>query len=217
MVGKRVLRKIPLLAPLLSPFYRDARAFWGRRRFLQLRHQRPLKIVLGSSGEFEPGWVPTDAEYLNLLEPDEWAHMLLPQSVEAFMAEHVWEHLTLDEGRRAAALCFEHLRPGGHLRIAVPDGNHPDSAYIALVTPGGAGPGADTHQLLYTADLLVAMLSSVGFEANLLEYWDGDGQFHFQDWSSEGGHIRRSRRYDRRNQGGELVFTSLIVDGRKPA
>lgn len=41
--------------------------------------------------------------------------------VNAFVAEHVWEHLSLPDAHRATRNCERHLRPGGRLRIAVPN------------------------------------------------------------------------------------------------
>lgn len=41
--------------------------------------------------------------------------------VDAFVAEHVWEHLSLPDAHRATRNCARHLRPGGRLRIAVPN------------------------------------------------------------------------------------------------
>jgi predicted SAM-dependent methyltransferase len=46
------------------------------------------------------------------------------------LAEHVWEHLTEEEGLAAARACFKYLSPGGFLRVVVPDGLHPDPAYV---------------------------------------------------------------------------------------
>lgn len=40
---------------------------------------------------------------------------------DAFVAEHVWEHLSLADAHRAAQNCHRYLRPGGRLRLAVPD------------------------------------------------------------------------------------------------
>ncbi|CAM9609704.1 unnamed protein product, partial [Choristocarpus tenellus] len=40
---------------------------------------------------------------------------------DAYLAEHVWEHLTLQDAHRAAANCFASLREGGRLRLAVPN------------------------------------------------------------------------------------------------
>lgn len=137
-------------------------------------------------------------------------------SRKAFLAEHVWEHLEPDEARAANANCFEFLKPGGRLRLAVPDGLHPDPDYVERVRPGGTGEGAADHKVLYTFKTLKELLEEAGFEVELLEYWDESRTFHFREWSSEDGHIRRSMRFDPRKQDGSLPYTSLIADARKP-
>ena len=109
-----------------------------------------------------------------------------------------------------------YLKPGGVLRLAVPDGFNPSNEYIEYVRPGGTGPGADDHKVLYTYKSMKERLERAGFKINLLEYWDKNGKFHYTDWTDEGGRIRRSRRYDPRNQDGRLHYTSLIVDAIKP-
>ena len=50
-------------------------------------------------------------------------------SIDAILAEHVWEHLAEEEGLAAAKCCYRYLRPGGYLRVAVPDGFHPDANF----------------------------------------------------------------------------------------
>ena len=56
----------------------------------------------------------------------------------------------------------------------------------------------------------------VRFQVRLLEYWDEQGQFHYHDWDENAGFIGRSKRFDTRNQGEKLGFTSLIIDAIKP-
>ena len=56
------------------------------------------------------------------------------------------------------ANCYEFLRPGGRLRIAVPDGFHPEPGYIEYVRPGGTGIGADDHKVLYNYQSLRKLL-----------------------------------------------------------
>ena len=174
------------------------------------------KVVLGSSGFSWPGWAVTDRDTLDVVSRDSFLHHGAPGTIDAFLAEHVWEHLTPDEVVRANRNCYEFLRPGGHLRIAVPDGYHPDPSYIDYVRPGGSGAGAGDHKALYNYRSLGRMLREAGFLVDLLEYWDEFGRFHYKEWSSAEGHVMRSRRYDRRNQDGSLSFTSLIVDAIKP-
>jgi len=140
-----------------------------------------------------------------------------PNSIKAFVAEHVWEHLTESEAIQANANCYEFLRAGGRLRIAVPDGFHPEPGYIEYVRPGGTGLGSDDHKVLYNYQSLKKLLEQAGFIVQLLEYWDEHGHFYFKEWSSKDGHIRRSKRYDPRNQNRSLAYTSLIADAIKPA
>ena len=186
------------------------------------REPRPLligeakRIVVGAGRTSFPGWLATDRATLDLLERDDFTRHWAPGTRTAFLAEHVWEHLSGEQGKQAAANCFEFLRPGGRLRIAVPDGWNPDPAYREHVRPGGSGPGADDHKILYTAATLTALLEGAGFRCALLEYWDEAGRFHATDWDARQGHILRSRRFDPRNQDGTLRYTSLIVDAIKP-
>jgi predicted SAM-dependent methyltransferase len=129
----------------------------------------------------------------------------------------VWEHLTPEAARTGAENCFEFLKPGGRLRIAVPDGFHPDPSYIEWVRPGGTGPGCDDHYHLFHHRSLSEILRNAGFEVQLLEYWDEKGRFHQSDWSREDGPIRRCAKDDPRNADGKLNYTSLIIDAIKPS
>jgi predicted SAM-dependent methyltransferase len=176
-----------------------------------------LRLVVGASGQAQPGWIASDISSLNLLAEQDWRTCLRPASLDAILAEHVWEHLSPAAGRAAAARCWHYLRPGGYLRLAVPDGLHPDPAYRAAVRPGGHGAGAADHQVLYTYRSLSALLVEVGFQVHLLEYFDESGQFHFQPWAPATGMIRRSSRFDWRNQSHPLSYTSLIVDAIRPS
>lgn len=179
---------------------------------LRLLRPGPRRVVLGASGYGQAGWLSTDISTLNLLAEKDWQARFAERSLAALLAEHVWEHLSAEEGALAARRCWRYLRPGGHLRIAVPDGLHPDPAYIAAVRPGGTGPGANDHKLLYTYRSLGELLTSAGFVVRLLEYFDEQGQFHATSWNPADGLVRRSLRFDPRNSGGQPVYTSLIVD-----
>ncbi|HUU83732.1 MAG TPA: hypothetical protein VM243_09530 [Phycisphaerae bacterium] len=188
----------------------------ARERLLQARGIRPLRIVVGASGEAPQGWLVTEQDFLNLLDPTTWQTFFDKPCVDAILAEHVWEHLTLEEGRQAARVCFDYLRPGGYARVAVPDGLHPDPAYRECVRPGGSGAGADDHKVLYTHGLLSEVFESAGFTVSLLEYFDASGTFHYVDWDPDDGLIVRSRRFDERNCDGHNHYTSIIIDAVKP-
>ncbi len=191
--------------------------WFKRHRLRRALKVPPRRLNLGAANTVFPGWQATDIDTLNLLSLEDWSFYSPPGGVDALMSEHVWEHLTPDQGLTAASLCREFLKPGGNFRIAVPDGFNPNPAYREHVRVGGSGPGADDHKVLYTHVSLTEMLRAAGFVVQRLEYWDARGRFHHQDWDPESGMIRRSRRFDPRNQDGKLEYTSLILDARRPA
>jgi len=174
-----------------------------------------LKIVVGASGFYEKGWTPTDIEYLNMLNDNDWKNFFKEDSIDAILGEHVWEHLSEEDGLLAFKNCFKYLKHGGYLRIAIPDGFHPKEEYINHVKPGGTGIGADDHKILYNYQSLTNSLYRAGFRINLLEYFDENGRFHTVPWKAEDGFIKRSKDHDPRNATGELNYTSLIVDAIK--
>jgi predicted SAM-dependent methyltransferase len=185
-----------------------------KQRLEQVRSAK--KVIIGAAGIPCPGWVETELYLLDVTDRSTFLQYWKPSSISAFFAEHVWEHLDKESGEIANRNCFEFLNPGGRLRLAVPDGFKPDPDYINWVRPGGNGPGAKDHKILYDYKLLTVKLEQSGFRVVLLEYWDEKGDFHFRDWSSEDGHVRRSSRYDPRNQDKPLAYTSLIVDAIRP-
>jgi len=186
-----------------------------RQRLIHGAKQRPCRIVIGASGHFDPGWIPTDVHLLDLLHPEKWTEYLGEASVDAFLAEHVWEHLSPEDGVIAARTCHRFLRPGGYLRVAVPDGFHPDPAYIDWVKPNGVGPGCDDHRVLYNHQTFAPIFEAAGLEVHLLEHFDSAGQFHFSKWNPADGRIERSSRFDERNSDGSLKYTSLMLDAVK--
>jgi predicted SAM-dependent methyltransferase len=193
---------------------RDEKSLLLKRLKKQIK-KRPLKIVVGAGGIFEEGWVETDIHTLNLLEIKDWENLFKKKKIDIILAEHVWEHLTVSDGKLALSNCYKFLKNGGHIRIAVPDGFNPNPGYIDYVKPGGNGAGADDHKILYDYKLLKSCLEESGFRVNLLEYFDEEGKFHFNEWDTNEGMIRRSKRFDERNKNGFLNYTSLIMDGVK--
>lgn len=179
--------------------------------------QTPCRLVVGASSMVPGGWTGTEIEDVNLLQPVTWERFFRPDSIDAILAEHVWEHLSAENGRLAAETCYHFLKPGGYLRMAVPDGYHPDPGYIEHVRPGGGGPGCDDHKVLYNYKVLSSLFEEAGFQVKLLEYFDEVGQFVREHWDPAKGMIRRSERFDCRNQGGRLTYTSIVLDAIKPS
>ena len=187
-----------------------------RTSLLKAAQKGPVRVVIGSNGVFQPGWHPTEADFLDLLRPAQWEEIFSRHPVEAVLAEHVWEHLTEAQGLEAARTCFRFLMPGGTLRAAVPDGLHPDPQYHNWTKPGGCGPSADGHKLFYTYHTFCKVFEQAGFAVELLEYFDERGEFHATDWDPSAGRINRSLRFDRRNADGKPHYTSIILDATKP-
>ncbi|WP_045233994.1 class I SAM-dependent methyltransferase [Deinococcus pimensis] len=180
----------------------------------------PLNVIIGAGDQAWDGWTPTHREELDLTDPASFERWFGERRADAFLCEHVWEHLTLEQGAEAARLCFEYLRPGGWLRCAVPDANFPDEAYQRTVRIGGPGPAdhpAADHRVVYDARTLRRVFESAGFEVELLEYCDDGGRFHYHGWDVTTGPIYRSLLLDHRNRDGRLGFVSLIVEARRPA
>jgi predicted SAM-dependent methyltransferase len=206
--------------PILRQVYRPCRAAIAKRRLKSAvgRVQKaggPLKIVIGANRKFQPGWIPTEIYTLNILKLEEWRSYFADNSIQMLLAEHVWEHLSPEDGIQAAKLCRRFLKPGGHLRVAVPDGFFPDARYIEFVRPGGTGPSADDHKVLYNYKSFKLAFESAGFDVALLEYFDEAGHFHENEWDLEDGKILRSKRFYNGHNFGDLKYRSLILDARK--
>jgi predicted SAM-dependent methyltransferase len=178
----------------------------------QMGSTRPLNVVIGAGGTAFEGWFSTDSNILDITSPHDWRKLFKPESIDRLLSEHVLEHLSEPECKMALTQCYRYLKPGGLLRIAVPDGYRKDADYVAEVSPP-----KDGHQVLFTVDTLVPLLESVGFRATPLEYFDAQETFHFFQWDEADGYIERSLRFDTQEEfkRDNLFYTSLIVDAKK--
>lgn len=146
---------------LLNLLLKPRQVYLKAKRYYQFTNSQ--KIVIGSSNIPQTGWLLTNEDELDITQRDDFVKYWKPNTRLAFLAEHVWEHLTLEESEKALRNCFEFLGCGGRLRIAVPDGFHPDPEYIEYVRPGGTGLGSDDHKVLYNYHLLSEALKMLGF------------------------------------------------------
>lgn len=174
-----------------------------------------MKLIIGAAETSQDGWISTDKNQLDVTNRSDWEKITSQGLADRILSEHVWEHLTLEDSRIANRLVFEFLKPGGIYRVAVPDGFHTSPDYIEYVKPGGYGAGAFDHKVLYNYKTLSASLIEAGFEVDLLEYWDEEGNFRHKKWSIQDGKVERSMGFDDRNKGGKLNYTSLIIDAIK--
>ncbi|SRR5581483_784729 len=196
------------------PFYKDLRQRYDLDRLRRaIAAANPLNVVIGGGQRLYDGWVFTDKDLLDIANPVSWQKLFVPNSIDRILCEHVLEHLSIAECRVALAQCGLYLRPGGLLRVAVPDSYRRDTAYVAEAAPPNAG-----HQVFYNVDTFTPILIQAGFDATPLEYFDRDEQFHAEPWDEREGMIVRSARFDTQKefQRGDLHYTSLIIDARKP-
>ncbi len=177
-----------------------------------------MKIIIGAGNTRQDGWISTQEAQLNILCRSDFEKLLGEEKAEAFLAEHVWEHMTCDEGVLAAKNVYEFLKPGGYIRAAVPDRNFRNEWYQNMVKVGGNGDPnhpAYTHKIVYDIDTFERVFKAAGFFVKRLEYCDETGEFHYNEWNEADGRIGRSLRFDTRNQDGKLGMVSIIIDAVK--
>jgi SAM-dependent methyltransferase len=139
-------------------------------------------------GLFDLDWHP-DIVIHDLTRPFPWA----AGSAEVVYSSHTLEHFTRDDGRRFLTECYRVLRPGGVLRIVVPDLRHEVQRYLdgelraedfvenlyvifrrsANPLKTALGPWLQfPHKCMYDTPRLVAILRELGFDAGARAAFD---------------------------------------------
>ncbi|MBT6439009.1 MAG: hypothetical protein HOK72_04830 [Flavobacteriales bacterium] len=211
---KILVRSFFIKIPGVWDFFLSIRYFFLKRNAKNAidrmrKNNAPINICIGASGDDYEGWFPTEQNFLDLLDEKTWINLFgATESVDGMLAEHVWEHMSLEDGQIAARMCFKFIKPGGFLRIAVPDGFTPDPEYIKAVDVGGIGRCADGHLMLYNHINFSEVFEQAGFKVNKLEYFDKDGNFVYNPWDIKTGKIKRSTAYRGIDKG---VFNSSVI------
>ena len=169
-----------------------------------------LRVEIGKARVMAlPGWYRTNIATLNIWRDEDWKYLFVCDNrIRSLLAEHVLEHIAPKLLSQGLANCYRFLEPSGRLRISVPDGYNPDPDYIAGVEPGGNGPAADDHRVLFNIDSLSIELRHAGFAVEPIEYYDENGVFHSVPYDTAEGWISRA--------GKPPPQRSLNVDGIKP-
>jgi predicted SAM-dependent methyltransferase len=221
---KSVLKTVPGVVPAHFVAVQTHRAWLERRARLARRRiseklareiatADEIKINLGAGLTSYDGWISIQLTDIDAPNEKDWERYFVPGSIDNVLAEHVWEHMTVGQGLAAARVVHKYLKNGGCIRVAVPDRNHPSPDYYDDCKPD---PFILGHKVFYDKDQLVELLRSAGFgEVTPVEWWDDSKRFNELPWSDERGHINRSAHNCPDNRGGELTYTSLIVDAVK--
>lgn len=169
-----------------------------------------IKVIFGSGNTSLKGWFSTEKVFFDLLNINDYLKFFRHKKPDYVLIEHVLEHFDLNEVRLVAKYLFDFTNSECNIRIAVPDGFHPNDEYINYVKPGGNGPGE--HKILFNYKSLSKIFTDVGFKQKFIEYWDEEGNFHSIYADDEKGVIFRSFKNDFRNLDGKPNYTSLIID-----
>jgi predicted SAM-dependent methyltransferase len=160
----------------------DAVAIGERRKAARLAASTsPLHLHLGCGGIRKEGWLnvdlvgdPVDLAW-DLAKPLPFAD----GSVDAVFHEHLLEHLPLAAGLSFTQECFRVLRPGGIIRVGVPDAGRllrsyvdPNDDYLDRLHPGRPTRLLAAQELFYwhrhctmfDTDTLTLLLVECGFE-----------------------------------------------------
>jgi predicted SAM-dependent methyltransferase len=153
-----------------------------------------LNLGSGPRGSSDVHWLNVDAY------PDVNVHHSMdfnrpfpfpPNSFDGIFCEHVVEHFDLEQGSELFRRCLHVLRPGGAMRIIVPDGEKVMRTYFEkpeeLISRRQAETGCAMeavnsyfrrryeHQCLYDFELLQHQLEAAGFD-RVVRVWFRTGE-----------------------------------------
>lgn len=169
----------------------------------------PIKIIVGASGTRSRGWIATDKFFFDITNWASVQSFLRGKQIDALFAEHVIEHLEVEEFANFLRIFAQVMHPNGIIRIAVPDELHPSSWYREQMGISGLEPGADDHRAFWNYQSMTAITNSLGFKCQLLEYFDEEGFFHYLPYDEEyGGKVMRSSK----NYTGRLTDSSKLQE-----
>jgi predicted SAM-dependent methyltransferase len=232
---KKLLRSILDQFPFLNS-YRTQRWMRLSEKAFQKRiaaHQGPLNIIIGAMYSEYPGWISTNWNELDMTKAYQWQKYFGQKKIDKILMEHVLEHISEDDIRSFLKSAYNSLKPGGTIRIAVPDGYNPDTRYHEFVMPARPRVGQErseypwikptdtiigdhNHKSLLTIDSITGLLKGAGFEVTPLEYYTKDGQLVANYTNDDNGAVYRTVSKDFQCYDFGKTFNSLIVDATKP-
>lgn len=140
---------------------------------------KATRVNLGCGDNLMPGYLNLDLKFGHAIYPLHEMYLdregrqveLVAGGLEEIRASHVLEHFSHRTTRAVLADWVAHLRPGGLLRIAVPDFGRIARAYaggealpVAAFVLGGQKDEHDYHQALFDEPQLRGLLEEAGIE-----------------------------------------------------
>ena len=202
--------------------------FYYKYRFIKLKifldlSNKYVNLILGAALTKQKGWFSTNQEWFDIVQKSHWDRLFNSNKsrsrnrVKRVLAEHVFEHLTLDEMRNAINLIYKNMVYEGSLRIAVPDGNNPNQEYRNHCGINGIGADASDHKQFITFELLRDEVEKIGFKCYLIEGYLKNRKLISTPLNRDLGDVIRSRSNEiiiHPKNGWDFVDanSSLIVD-----
>ena len=142
-----------------------------------------MKLHLGCGPRYIPGFIHVDAQpapHVDIVGPVERLPMA-DASVSLIYASHILEHFERSAYKAVLAEWFRVLRPGGVLRLAVPDFAACAAIYYEMgladglsglvgLIVGGQRDECDFHKMIFDEALLSSSLLETGFRE--VRRWD---------------------------------------------
>ena len=159
--------------------------------------REPLKLHLGCGARFIPGFVHVDladAPHIDVRADVRTLDFIPSDRADMIYASHVLEHFGRMEFRDVLCEWRRVLKPGGLLRLSVPDFAACASLYyeqglangltglIGLIS-GGQRDERDFHKMIFDEPFLTAELENIGFRDIRRWDWRTTEHVHVDDFS----------------------------------
>ena len=164
--------------------------------------KKSIYLNLGANGECHPRVGYENYIAVDINHSEGWAikhdcrtGIPLPNgSVSRVHTEDFLEHVTAEEIKKIIYECFRILKPGGFMRIGVPDYNNPkDKPYLKDCND----PRNPLHITLTNYDLMNKIINETPFaHQKFYHYWVGD-EFVFEKIDYSKGMVKRTPDNDR--------------------
>lgn len=185
------------LRSALTKLYSVVSTDEGKIRISQHIGVPGLKLHLGAGPINLAGWINIDAReasHIHLIASNFDLVEFADESLSEIYLCHVLEHFSFDESELLLNNFRRKLKPGGVLRISVPDIDHLISAYkandddlelVKMAFMGGQDYEYNFHKSIYNNALLSRLFVKSGFENPKKWTTEDDFGVNLGDWSNK--------------------------------